>query len=238
MICLIPFRKGSKRVPHKNIKLFNGVSLFNETLNKAMQVNHFTKRILATDYSYGLIKEYLKFNYSSSVSFYIRSESNVTEPAVKYIDDVINEYKVRDEEDICLLQPTCPLRSVTDIYNAVDLYLKNRHKYKTLVSVQAISPAVKLYSVDSSNVGTNLYLGDDNKGLIAEGHKLKNMLYMRNSSIYIFNVGYFKKNRTIFDTESMVYEMPWYRSVDINTHEDFEFAQKLSIKNDGGLTPL
>jgi len=48
-ICLIPARKGSKRIKNKNIKIFFGKPLISYAINVAKKSNLFDKIIVSTD---------------------------------------------------------------------------------------------------------------------------------------------------------------------------------------------
>lgn len=223
MIALIPFRKGSKRIKDKNIKLFYNRPLYLHSYYAARSLEKhgvFSKVVLATDYPKELIEDHI---FIDTPLVFKREAVSEEEPAAKYINDVIKRLKLPDEDDICLLQPTCPLRSIVDIDSAVDKYLRFKNISKTLVSVTEVEPIVKLYEPYSDRIVSLA----NNDNLVCETHT-KNNIYKRNSSIYIFNVGFFKKTGVIFEREPNYYVMPWYRSVDIDTHEDFEFAEKIA----------
>ncbi len=48
-ICIIPARGGSKRIPRKNIKTFNGKPIIGWAIEAALQANCFEKVIISTD---------------------------------------------------------------------------------------------------------------------------------------------------------------------------------------------
>lgn len=222
MIALIPFRKGSKRVKDKNIRTFNGKPLFMYTFDiadDAQDADIFSRTILATDYPKGLIENYIL----GFCEVFERDPVGDAEPASKYILEVIKKYELQDKEDICLLQPTCPLRSALDVIMAVKQYEEFKDISKTLVSVTEVNPIVKLYEPYYDRIVSLV----NNDNLTCETHTKKN-IYTRNSSIYIFNVGFFKETGVIFEKEPNYYVMPWYRSVDIDSYEDFDFAEKLA----------
>jgi CMP-N-acetylneuraminic acid synthetase len=230
---LIPFRKGSKRIRDKNVKLFptsvTGVPLVNYTIAQALKSQCFDKSsdsvILATDYDLNDFKYHnVIWDCSTKVSklyYYSREIVDDDEPATVYIKNVINDLNIDREENIVLLQPTCPLRDYDDIDNAVRKY--ERLAKKTLVS------AVKLDSINKLYTKNGLLGEASSLALKTEYDTLskKDALYMRNSSIYIFNVGYFLDHNTIFSKYPGIYEMPMYRSIDIDTIEDWELAESI-----------
>jgi CMP-N-acetylneuraminic acid synthetase len=229
MIALIPFRSGSERVPDKSIRIFdrNGVKkpLFLHTVRLAVECFElFDAIIITTDYSLGLLHS-LSYNTVSQCQVVVRDKVSSDQPASEYIKDVLDSGKSSDEQDVCLLQITCPLRAKADIYQAADIYYMNKDKCKTLVSVTEVDSIKKFY-MPFGNTVSSLYQG----GVLScdESDGSGDKLYRRNSSIYIFNVVYFRENNSIFSPKPSYYEMPAHRSVDINTEEDFKMAEALS----------
>ena len=49
IICIIPARGGSKRIPRKNIKHFLGKPIIGYAIQKALEVNIFDDVIISTD---------------------------------------------------------------------------------------------------------------------------------------------------------------------------------------------
>jgi CMP-N-acetylneuraminic acid synthetase len=229
MIALIPFRKGSKRVPEKNIKMFNrngaARTLFMHTVLQALKCgNIFESVVVSTDYSLAFLFSIDEYVMDKCV-IHVRNEVADDQPASHYIKEFIDSQKFGNASDICLLQPTCPLRSHIDIYGAVDKYYTQKDEKPTLVSVTKVGPNKKLYVNGITGFGS---ISSDNILACDEEGKKAEEIYVRNSSIYIFNVGYFRKNNTIFDNKPNYYQMPVSRSIDINTEEDFKMAEALS----------
>jgi len=52
-------------------------------------------------------------------------------------------------------------------------------------------------------------------------------LYIRNSSIYIFKVRLFLVRNTIFAEDTLIYEMPLAKSIDINNKDEYEIAKMI-----------
>ena len=48
-ICVIPARGGSKRIPRKNIKFFNGKPIIAYSIKAALESRHIDKVIVSTD---------------------------------------------------------------------------------------------------------------------------------------------------------------------------------------------
>lgn len=230
MVALIPFRKGSKRVLEKSVRQFdrNGEKkpLFVHTVKQAVDCSElFEAVIIASDYSSSFIFNVLVQYDLEQVYIHTRQDVADSQPASDYIKDIIKTYKYDSKQDVCLLQPTCPLRSYLDIYEAVNRYYEFKARNKTLVSISDVGLDKKFYTRDEDSIsavvaGTGLAI--DEKNIKTE------RVYKRNSSIYIFNVGHFNEHNTIFEQHPSHYLMPMHRSIDIDTEEDFKMAEYVS----------
>ena len=97
-LCVIPARKGSKRIPGKNTNMFLGKPIIQYVLSAAIQSERFDKIIISSD------NEELKNQYAE---FYEqRSEYNCGDFAT--LSDVVDEVlaKYAEYENICMVLPT------------------------------------------------------------------------------------------------------------------------------------
>jgi CMP-N-acetylneuraminic acid synthetase len=113
---IIPARGGSKRLPGKNLKLFNGKSLIQVTIEQAKKA--LPVSVVTTEDS-KIILEALKHG----VKVLLRPTEYATDDASSA--DVVKHvlWTYPQFEWFCLLQPTSPLRSVEDIKNCVEIAL-------------------------------------------------------------------------------------------------------------------
>lgn len=210
MIGLIPARKGSKRLQGKNLKLLNGKPLLWWTL-RAAEYSNLEKYYLTTDY------EEFNFDLSEFTKLeIIRRPDRLCideSPANEYIRHAIDYLVVRGVActSICLLQPTCPLRTSEDINEAMAIYQGG--SLPGLVSAYSI-PKALLYTDRCTPLFRTDYDKDD-------------IIYVRNSAVYIFDKLYFEIQGSIFVKPTQIYTMPMFDSVDINTRDDFDICQKL-----------
>ena len=129
--CLIPARKGSKRIKNKNIKNFFGKPLLYYVINTARKSGLFDKIIVSTDCF--KIKKIAQ-KYGSEVPF-IRPK--------KYSDDKSTDTQVVEHflsfcknknltvKYLCYVYPTNPLLSIKTLKNSFKL-LKEKKAQKTL----------------------------------------------------------------------------------------------------------
>ena len=127
MIAIVPIRSGSKGIPNKNIRSFNGKPLIWWVLN-SLQNSIVQKIIIATD------KEYIDilkgFNFNKMI-IYNRKKSNSQDSSSTedVLLEVIDEFSIN--ETIILAQATSPLTTSENINEAINIS-KN---YDSLLSV-------------------------------------------------------------------------------------------------------
>lgn len=129
---LIPCRKGSKGIPNKNFKLFNGKPLVDWTLDAAEQSKLFSKIIVSSD---GGARHLHDRENGVTILDNKRPREFAGDDAK--LDPLLWHYAERypDVELWCLLQPSSPLRTVSDIKNSFKLAkLKKNDSVVSVVS--------------------------------------------------------------------------------------------------------
>jgi CMP-N-acetylneuraminic acid synthetase len=131
-ICIIPARAGSKGIPRKNLKLFNGKPLILNILDIAIETQAFCNIIASSD-----IEEILELCATRpNVVLHKRSKdlSDDQTPLDSVIIAASSEFSSDPNLSITTLQPTSPLISTKTIVAAIERF--HRCKCDTLVSVK------------------------------------------------------------------------------------------------------
>ena len=124
-LAMITARGGSKRIPRKNIKEFNGKPIIAYSIEAALSSGVFDEVMVSTD-----DEEIAKIakKYGAKVPFF-RSEKTANDFAttVDVIEEVLNTYKERGEEfDIfCCIYPTAPFITAKRLKDAVEELAKS-----------------------------------------------------------------------------------------------------------------
>ncbi|PIE69222.1 MAG: acylneuraminate cytidylyltransferase [Deltaproteobacteria bacterium] len=215
ILAVIPARGGSKRIPGKNVKILGDKPLISWTIEAAQQSSFIDKLILSTDDA--SIAE-IAMEYGCEVPFMrprnlatddARSEE-VAFHALEALGDEYYDYMI-------LLQPTSPFRSSEDIDRAVEVCLSEG--YSSLVSTRSVRENPSW-----------MYTSDGRK-LLSLAEHLEHIVHrpwqILNGAIYLFNVLWFMKSKTFIDDQTYLYPMPWERSVDVDTAEDWAWAEFL-----------
>lgn len=133
ILAVIPARGGSKGIPHKNIVDFCGKPLISYTIEAALNSKYIDYVMVSTD-DEEIAK--ISIEYGAKIPF-MRPPELATDTS-KTIDSLIYTIQILQElgknyDTLVLLQPTQPLRTSSDIDNAIEKYEENGKK--ALVSV-------------------------------------------------------------------------------------------------------
>jgi len=227
-IAIIPARGGSKRIPKKNIKKFNGKPIIAWSIKCAKEAKIFNKIIVSTD-----DKKIAKIakNFGAEVPF-IRSSrfSKNSVGIIEVVSDAIkwllkSNVKVKN---VCCIFPTAPLMKPQDIRLAYKKLIKNNFQY---VFSTTTFPSSIYKSLSFSKKNTNL------KICFPQKFKKKT----NENSLFFYDAGQFywgkkdtwKKKKKIFSSLSATVEIPRWRAQDINNSKDWIVAQQLfkGLKN-------
>ena len=135
------------------------------------------------------------------------------------------EAKKRFYEVVVVLQPTSPLRLTEDLDGALDLFF-NSEGSESLVSVNLMSehPTECLEVVDH---GWS-YLVSENRPT-GNRQTYKQNYYFINGAIYIASLKFLKNSKSLIEDESaLLFEMPSWRSVDIDDPFGLKLANYIS----------
>ncbi len=223
-IAIIPARSGSKGLPHKNIKKMCEKPLMAYSIEAALKSGKFDEVMVSTDSS-----EYARIaiEYGANVPF-LRSEKMAGDTASSWdtVKEVLDNYKKMGKEfdNVCLLQPTSPLRDYEDIIGAFEVFEKEAR-------VATVSVCEMEHSPKWSNV-----LGEDRSlnGFIekngANQRQKLDKYYRLNGAIYIVNVEELYKDDFLYRDGSVAYVMSNEHSVDIDGELDFIIAEAIMKK--------
>ena len=219
VIAIIPARGGSKRLPKKNIKNFLGYPLLTWTIRAALESKFIDKVILSSE-NESILK--IAKSYGCEVPLKrprnLAHDNSETFEVIKYILDKMD----KDFFYIILLQPTSPLRTNKDIDNCI----KEKKKKKSISCVSAFKfhKSLNIFIEKKSNKIENIF----------SDKKKFNEYYVLNGAIYLTDKYTLIKNKGFISDDTLLFEMPFSKSIDIDTIDDFEvaefFGKKLNIK--------
>jgi CMP-N-acetylneuraminic acid synthetase len=221
IVAIVPARKGSKRLPGKNMMPLAGRPLIDWTIKAALQSNVFTSIIVSSD-----DPQIISNTEEWCVSGVLRpaglaSDTATTTDAILHALDFLNKTIV-DPAAFMLLQPTSPLRTAVDICNAVDVMVKKGSD--NVVSIcRAEHPPSWCGTIDEDGKMTNFLRSND---VNLRSQDLSDY-YRLNGAIYLAKTEVFRSRKSFFTENCRPYVMPVSRSVDIDTKLDFQIADLL-----------
>lgn len=222
---VIPARKGSKSLKNKNLKKINNIPLVEYTFKSIEKIN-FPKFILSDDLKikkiankYGIICEY---NRPKSVS---NDNTSLAETLIDF-DFWLQNKSDFNIDAFVILQVTSPLRKLSDVMGAVDIFKKNHFSSLFSISESLEHPYESIHLSKSNNWNYNLPKAK--KFYRRQDFDINS--FFINGAIYIVRTNFFRKQKKIISKNHGIYIMKKLNSIDINDKQDFVIASKLLKK--------
>ena len=217
ILAMIPARAGSKGLPGKNIKKMLGKPLIGWTIEEAKKSRYIDRIIVSTD-STEIAECAEKFD--AEVPFL--RPTHLAADSSSSIDTVIHavDWLRGNNEDydiIVLLEPTSPLRDSEDIDNALEV-LQSNEKARSIVSVSKIKSAHPAFLVINSDGFMKPY---DKDAFSVKRRQDITECFFFDGSFYISTVESLIEKKSFYHTECLIYEVPEWKSFEIDTIEDF-----------------
>lgn len=221
VLAIIPARGGSKGVPRKNIKKLAGKPLIAWTIEEAKKSKYIDRLILSTE-DLEIINVAKK--YGCEVPFVRPSELALDE--TPGIEPILHAIRIIPHyEYIVLLQPTSPLRDVTDIDIAIEKSFQNDGCSVVSVSEAEESP-YWMYEIGDGNKMIPLL----NVKSFPNRRQDIPKSYVLNGAVYVSSSKKLKSEKGFLEKNTLAYVMPKERSLDIDTEFDFKLCELMVSK--------
>lgn len=215
-IAIIPARGASKRLPHKNIKLLGSIPLLAHSILYAKKHLFINNIYVTTDDD--LIKIEAE-KYGAIVIDRPKELSGDLEPTVSALKHVLQTIK-EEVETVVLLQPTNPLRPENLLQEAFTIFVKKNYDSLFTVS-QNHQKLGKIINEDF--IPFNYEIGQRSQDL--------EPLYFENGLLYISKASLILDDNIICKNAYPMIVNHVFADVDIDTQEDFEYAEYLYNKH-------
>lgn len=216
-LCIIPARKGSKRLPGKNKRLLAGKPLILHTLDVVAPL--FDTVVFSSD-----CEEMLDIAEKVHNVDIFRRPSYLASDTSKVLETVIEIHRLTPRHDeIWLCLPTCPLRCAEDVIAAQGLLMAE--------DVDAV------VSVTDFDFPPDLSLEICEDGSLRERHPSRPFssgntrsqdftpVYRPNGAVYGAKWDSFSKYQNFFRGRVLAHYMPRSRSLDVDTLLDFRMVE-------------
>jgi len=219
---IILARGGSKGLPKKNIRLLGGKPLIAWTIEAAQKSQWLSRLILSTDDD-EIIDAAKK--WKCEVPF--KRPAHLALDETPSLDPMLHALeKVPGYDYVVLLQPTTPLRTAADIDGCINLCFEKKANSCISVVQPAKSP-YWMFSRDKESAKLSPLMQEK----ILRRQDLP-QVFAINGAVYVNKVPWLKEKKSFIDEETIGFEMPASRSIDIDTELDFSMANFLISQGD------
>lgn len=220
-IAIIPARGGSKRIPRKNILPFLGKPLIAYSIDTALKSGCFDKVIVSTDDTE--IAEVSR-KYGADVPFlrpaHISDDHATTMDVMEHAIEWCESQKM-DIQLICCLYATAPLLLPQDLSNGLALLRKEQVDFT--FSAATFPFPIQRALRQSENGEVSMFSPENER---VRSQDLEEA-YHDAGQFYWGTVDAFKQRKSIFALHSRMVVLPRNRVQDIDTLEDWHFAEAL-----------
>lgn len=228
-LAVIPARSGSKGIKNKNLRKIKGKSLIGYAADIAIKSKLFDFIAMSSD-SIKYKKEIE--SYKNNIDFVIRNKKLSSDKANSLdvwrdtIKQIEIKYKIKIDVSM-LIEPTNPLRKVSDMKKLFNLYKNNKYDGCLTISKKPESFTDQKTLIIENNK-LNYYLIDGKKFTIRQDIPVQ---YYRNGIGYISNKNYIFKCRNDFLYGKIGYLIINRININIDSHNDLKVA-KLLMEDD------
>lgn len=222
VLAIVPARGGSKGIPYKNICQLKGKPLIAWTIEEAHKSAYIDRLILSSD-DQKIIE--VAREYRCEVPFVrpkelARDDTPGTDPVTHAIQALERKYDI-----VVLLQPTSPLRTVTDIDGCIEFY--SQKQANVCVSVcESHKPPFWMFFLDDRGIMRSILSGGERITRRQDFPKS----YVINGAVYVASIPWFLEYKRFLTDETIAYVMKQENSIDIDSDIDFEIAGALIEK--------
>ena len=235
MLCIIPAKSTSQRLPGKNMKLLNGKEMYKYSVEAALESGVFTNIVVSTEDSRlaqaasGCGTKGTEYHqYKTQLFGVTRDEelasdtTTVFEVCKDFIEDNMGGFHFEDE-DFAVLLPTSPLRSAQDIKDAYKTFKGSGAECLFSVSRFEYPPQWALCG-DNDEIGLFPFASE---GVFNTKRQELTPLYRHDGSVIMCNTKAFLKASDWLDMDTVPFFTAPERAIDINSAMDFKFAEFL-----------
>lgn len=223
-VAFIPVRGGSKGIPGKNVKHFNGKPLVFWSIDALLESKVIDDIVVASDSDDILML--VKSKYKNNVKTFKRSSStaqdeSTTESAMlEYIESEMQTNWLRKKKDIFILvQATSPLTRPEDFVNALEKYKK--------VGYDSMLSCVKTKRFFWTNSGNPINYDYTNRPRRQDFDGT----YMENGAFYISRFINVWESKNRLSGNVGIYELPEWMSGELDSIEDWAALEKIESEH-------
>lgn len=226
-LCTICARGGSRGVPGKNLRMLLGKPLIAHSIEQALRTGLFEVVAVSSD-SNEILETARKFGAHFLIKRpdLLATDTSAKIPAIKHCVEETERILKTTFEILVDLDATSPLRLNKDIVEIVQLLERNNVSNIITGTPARRSPYFNLVEHDENGF---IRLCKP-PSIPVERRQDSPKCFDMNASIYAWKRRVFMKKPAVFYNDTLLFEMPVERSIDIDTEMDFEFVRLLMQK--------
>lgn len=224
VLAVITAREGSKGLPGKNLHSLAGRPLIEWTISAAKAASCVSRLVISTD-----SPEIAAIAHAAGAEVPFLRPKNLATDTASSVDVLKHTLsKCPGYEVVLLLQPTSPLRTGADIDAAFDLMLESRAEGCVSVAKVDESPWLMVRIRASGRIEPLL-------PPLETGMRRQDLpaVYVVNGALYFVTVEVFKRTGRLLTDDTVAYAMSRETSIDIDTIEDFGYAEAVIANRRG-----
>lgn len=215
-LALIPARKGSKRIPDKNIKDFCGIPIIGYSIKAALDWRFDEVMVYTDSYKYSKIAK----EFGAKMPFR-REKASDEQGLYEVVREVLLQYKLRYQRKfdyVCLIYPCAPFINHELIEAGYNLLLWSNHDCVFPVAPNAFYYQQLFYFRNDKIKYVFPVFRDTPSNQWEKTYRFAGQYFW-------LNVPRLKYNKTLIpDNSSAIVIHPW-EAIDIDTIEDWEYAE-------------
>lgn len=238
LLCAIPARSGSERLPEKNIKPLSGKPMLAYSIETAFDTGLFDEVFVCTD-----DPDYADIAREYGATVPVLMPEDLCGPMVpshepcQYLAAWLEDERGDQWKTLVCLQPTSPLRASKDIIKGVEKFSESEptgnetgtatenRTYDFVVSATKIDPHYFHWAIEPNDGDSywSMYFGDQ----YMRERPLLPQMYRPNGSVKIADIDALADRGNFFGDRLGVVETPEERSIHVGTAFDFELCEFL-----------
>lgn len=222
MICLIPARGGSKRVPRKNVRLFHGRPMISWAIESSIESGLFERVVVSTDDD-----EIAAVSLQAGAEVPFKRPAELADDLTVTRDVVVHAIGALGVDEcpkqhLCIRYPTTPLLRPDDLRGGSELFEESGADF-------VFSAARFAYPIQRA---LTLVPGGQGVRMLQPQHRQTRSQDLEETfhdagQFYMGSVGPYLAGSPTFGEKSRPYFIPYWRVVDIDTEEDWQHAESL-----------
>jgi len=218
---LIPAKRGSTRLPEKNIRPLAGKPLLGWTVDAAQASGVIDRLVVSTENE--LVAKIAR-ECGAEVPF-VRPSALARDPAgvVQVALHALQAMRGLGAEfrTLIILLPTCPFRTAEDIRAAFELFREREAKF-----LMSVGPFPRPPFAAMELTGEGLLRPFFPQFIGKQSGELP-QAWRANGAVHVLDVAAFEREKSYYAQPLVGYPMPRERSVDIDSEEDWREAEQL-----------